>query len=220
MAWHTVTPKGLNLRAGPGAQHPVVAVLPRTEPVEALGAASPGWLHVQTLGGAGGWVAARYLEQHPAPWLAVAQREEESGVVEIAGDGNNRRILEYHSATLLKATSDLTPWCSSFACWTMERGGYRSTRSAAARSWLRWGTPSAAKLGAVAVFQRGLNPNAGHVAYYIASDGPRILVLGGNQNNRVCRTWYKAAALLGYRWPRQADEIVPPLSQTPTDRAA
>lgn len=207
--WHSVTARGLNLRSGPGTQHSVRAVLRQTEPVEAIGPAAPGWLNIQTLDGQGGWVADRYLAPHPAPWLAVAQREESQGVVEISGAKHNPRIVEYHSVTTLKASTDEVPWCSSFACWTMERAGYRSTRSAAARSWMRWGSPCAPKLGAVAVFQRGANPNSGHVAYYIAGDGDRILVLGGNQSNQVRRSWYPAKSLLGYRWPRR-DELLQP----------
>ena len=49
-------------------------------------------------------------------WLEIALKE--VGVSEIKG-GENKRILEYHASTTLKAKEDEIPWCSSFVNWCM-----------------------------------------------------------------------------------------------------
>ena len=138
-------------------------------------------------------------------WLRIAEKER--GTMEIVGPGeHNPRILDYHSATSLKATDDETPWCSAFVCWVMEQAGYRSTRSAAALSWLRWGKVlPGPQVGAIVVFRRG-NAWQGHAGFiYNHSDDELIAVLGGNQSNRVNVTPYKRSKVAGYRWPRLED---------------
>ena len=112
----------------------------------------------------------------------------ELGTKEIRGGRDNPRVLEYHQATSLKAGNDETSWCSSFVNWTMKQAGVRGTNSAAARSWLNWGTsvPKDAahvKPGDVIVFPRGSNPAQGHVAIVeaVLADG-RVKVVGGNQS--------------------------------------
>lgn len=137
-------------------------------------------------------------------WLALALAE--LGTAELAGSRHNPRILEYHACTTLKATQDEVPWCSAFACWAMEGGelgrAIRSTRSAAARSWMQWGVElKQPRLGCLAVFSRSSNPAFGHVAFYLDGYGGMLDILGGNQSNRVCIAKYGTGRLLGYRWP-------------------
>lgn len=134
----------------------------------------------------------------PPPWYLVA--EEEIGTKEIDGSGNNPRILEYHMATKLKATDDLTPWCSSFVCWCLEQCGIESTRNAWARSYLNWGKVlESPQYGCIVVFSRGTD--SGHVGFYVGETKDSIIVLGGNQSNRVCMAEYPKQRLLQYRWP-------------------
>ena len=139
-------------------------------------------------------------------WLRVADKEWQRGVNEVVGPGeHNPRIIEYHQATTLKATDDETPWCSAFVCWVMEQAGYPSTRSAAARSWLRWGKAlPGPQVGAVVVYRRGNSSWQGHVGFvYNHSEGGRIATIGGNQSNRVNVTPYPKSKVLGYRWPKE-----------------
>lgn len=98
---------------------------------------------------------------------------------------------------------------SSFACTCVDEAGYNSPKSAAARSWLKWGVElDGPRLGCIVVFDRSdpSNPNAAHVAFYAqpSFDTTKILVLGGNQRNRVCVAPYDKEKVLGYRWPRAA----------------
>ena len=54
------------------------------------------------------------------------------------------------------------------------------------------------KFGDIVVFWReSLSSWKGHVGLVIATDENRILVLGGNQNNRVSIKWYSAARFIG-----------------------
>jgi uncharacterized protein (TIGR02594 family) len=124
----------------------------------------------------------------------------ELGTTEVPGTQNNPRILEYHATTTLKATTDEVPWCSSFVNWCCVQAGIKGTNSAAARSWLKWGKQLKQPVeGCVAVFKRGSDPAAGHVAFFVKQDGDFIYVLGGNQGGTVKISKYKASDLLEYR---------------------
>ncbi len=97
---------------------------------------------------------------------------------------------------------DEVPWCAAFVGAILEREGYASTRSLLARSYLNWGTPLALpKNGAIAVFERGSDPKAGHVGFVMGQSGDYLYILGGNQANRVQLNTYSQQRLLGLRWP-------------------
>ena len=124
----------------------------------------------------------------------------EIGTKEIHGDPDNERIVEYHQTTSLKATDDETPWCSSFVNWCITKAGLKGTNSAAARSWLKWGTPvDIPKVGDLVIFTRGKSPTSGHVAFFVKSAGNLVYVLGGNQSDQVKVSPYKRSDVIGYR---------------------
>lgn len=152
------------------------------------------------------------LEQSSLPlWMTVAAGE--LNQVEIPGDEDNPRIVEYHSATTLKATDDETAWCSSFVSWCLGVAGVPSTESAWARSYEEWGQRCPVDLlapGAVVVFWRGQDPMdggrrwpRGHVGFYVGGDvrSGTVWVLGGNQGNSVSVRGYSLDRLVGFRWP-------------------
>lgn len=135
------------------------------------------------------------------PWLTVAERE--LGVSEISGTRANPRIVEYHSYTDLKATSDEVAWCSAFANFCVQKAGLRGTRSAAARSWLGNGSKLLLpKYGCVAVLWRS-SPTSweGHVGFVVASDHDSIALLAGNQSNRVKVEVFPRSKVLDFRSP-------------------
>jgi uncharacterized protein (TIGR02594 family) len=144
-----------------------------------------------------------------APWFEIARMYEKMGVMEIPGVENHPMILSFYNYTTLKgsklAQNEATPWCSAFACAVMEQAGIKSTRSAAARSWLKWGRElESPRPGCIVVFDSSdpTNKNAAHVAFLWGDRADdRVDVLGGNQRNKVCVAPYLRSDVIGYRWP-------------------
>lgn len=137
-------------------------------------------------------------------YMIVAERE--LGVKEVRG-GENPRILEYHSATALKASEDEVAWCSSFVNWVMKQCGYEQSHSAAARSWLSVGTKlTKFEPNCIVVFKRGNSTWQGHVAFGVADLGTLIKCLGGNQSDSVSYANYHKADVLGYFRPVKLKE--------------
>jgi uncharacterized protein (TIGR02594 family) len=136
------------------------------------------------------------IEQEPE-WMTIAKNE--IGVKE-HHPGDNKRIVEYHMATSLRATHDSVAWCSSFICWCLEQAKIVSPRSARARDFLEWGIKlHFPKPGCIVVFKRDLG---GHVGLYVYETEDHVYVLGGNQSQMVNVSPYKKENLLGYRWPK------------------
>lgn len=148
---------------------------------------------------------------HAAPlWLKLAIKEMDAGISEIAGPGDDPRIVQYHSTTTLDATDDEVPWCSSFVNWCVERAGFAPTRSAMARSWLEWGIqldPPA--YGSIVIISRGGGEQPGpkvinapgHVGFYVGHSRPlELAILGGNQGDAVSIHHYPQSRVLGFRW--------------------
>lgn len=126
----------------------------------------------------------------------------EIGTMEIIGPKHNHRIIAYHSSTTLAASQDEVPWCASFVCWCLEQNGIKSTKSAAAKSYLLWGERcEQAEQGCVVVASRG--EGKFHVAFFshASDDGGTIYLLGGNQNNSVNISGYPLTKILAYRKP-------------------
>lgn len=145
--------------------------------------------------------AARPAPPPPKPWLKPYKWAwGEIKQAEIAGPMSNPRIIFYHSFTTLKATNDEVPWCSAFMCAAAESTGFKSTKSAAASSWLDYGVEGDGSVGDIVVLSRG--PNHHHVGFldqpYKKGD-EFLTLLGGNQDNRVCVRKFKADRLLAIR---------------------
>lgn len=142
-------------------------------------------------------------------WIEIAEKE--IGQHEVKG-GENPRIIEYHSATTLKAIEDEIPWCSSFVCWCMEQAGITSTHSAAAKSWLEWGDKLLAPVSGCVVIIRhkltGVDKVTGsssgyHVAFWVDGEPGKISLLGGNQSDSVKVSSFPLDKyeICGYRMP-------------------
>lgn len=128
---------------------------------------------------------------------------EEMGVKEVTGRGNNARIIEYHKSTELKASDDMTSWCSAFVNWACDQAGIPKTNKANARSWLLWGEKvTEPEIGDIVILSRGSSSWQGHVGFVAekpTSLSPFIKVLGGNQDDSVNISSYMKARILGYR---------------------
>lgn len=100
-------------------------------------------------------------------------------------------------------------WCAAFVNSVLALHNIPGSESVSehpllARSFLEWGIPTdQPEYGDIVILTRGNAGWQGHVGFYIDTiviDGvEKILVLGGNQNNRVGFDEYNASRLLGYR---------------------
>lgn len=124
---------------------------------------------------------------------------------EKAGPGSNPLITEcYKSVDGLDNPEMLddstTAWCSCYMNKKIQEAGGIGTRSAGAKSWLRWGREILnPRPGDIVIFKRGNSSWQGHVAFYLSMDEDYIRVLGGNQHNTVKISYYPKKDLLGFR---------------------
>ena len=144
--------------------------------------------------------ALKELAMVDRPWMDFAWAE--LGQREVAGPGDNVRIVDfYRDAGHPETSHDDVPWCAAFVGACLRRARLDGTGSLLARSYLDWGEPTDARLGAIAVFSRGDDPSSGHVGFYLDGDEARVFVLGGNQADSVSVTVLGRDRLLGLRWP-------------------
>ncbi|WP_071547527.1 CHAP domain-containing protein [Pseudomonas aeruginosa] len=104
----------------------------------------------------------------------------------------NPVIVEFFKSTHTTPEGDETAWCAAFINYCLMRGAIERalpspptppTKSARARSFETWGVPTPnPQPGDLVVFEN-LKSGGGHVAFFLADQGDRVLVLGGNQLN-------------------------------------
>ncbi len=101
-----------------------------------------------------------------------------------------------------------TAWCAAFVNAALGETGRPGTGTLAARDFLKVGTPTKnPQVGDIVVFSRGNSSWQGHVGFYAGKDEDgNILVLGGNQSNRVSIAPYSASRVLGFRQPPEAGD--------------
>lgn len=141
-------------------------------------------------------------------WFQEARRL--IGVREGAGKADNPTILDWAGDLGIPYKGDDIAWCGLFTAHCI--GSTLSNEPLpnnplGARNWLKFGAPTVAQPGAVAVFWRGSrNGWQGHVGFYAGEDATAIRVLGGNQKDSVNLAWIQKDRLLGFRWPGTAPE--------------
>lgn len=146
------------------------------------------------------------VKSEPA-WLQIARSD--IGLAEIEGAPTAPVIAKWLTKLHAWWTDDETPWCgTAIAAWMADAGIDPPTHWYRAKGWLDWGTAIAwPAVGAVVVFAR---EGGGHVGLVVGRDPiNRLLVLGGNQGNRVKIAPFDARRVIGYRWPL-AEHAVPP----------
>jgi uncharacterized protein (TIGR02594 family) len=142
-----------------------------------------------------------------AAWFDIAIKE--IGIKEKSGSAANPRILEYFKSTTLKTTSDETPWCAAFVNWCLTQTGITGTRSAAAASWINWGTSKGAQAGAITVIHNSrmantsLSRSGNHVGFLVEETSTHYVLIGGNQSNEVRKSLFPKSSwqLKGHCWP-------------------
>ena len=124
---------------------------------------------------------------------------------ELPGQKSNPLITECYKAVDGLDNPEMiddseTAWCSCWMNKKIQDAGGKGTRSAGARSWLRWGLEvQEPHVGDIVIFKRGNSKWQAHVAF-INQITPKYLVcLGANQKNMVCLQKYDRKNILGYR---------------------
>lgn len=127
----------------------------------------------------------------------------------IALDGLGEQNHRAEIKQLIGVDPSRYEWCAAFVNSILELHSIPGSESVSnnpllARSFLEWGIPTdQPKYGDIVIFKRGKAGWQGHVGFYIDTvnvDGvKKILVVGGNQNNKVGFDYYDASRLLGYR---------------------
>ena len=143
-------------------------------------------------------------------WVDEARRH--IGLTEIKGPQHNPEIVAMWKAIKRGGIKDdETPWCAGFIGGVLEAVQIKSTRSAAARSYLKWGEILKAPIpGCIVILERG--PVYGHVFFVLGQDKWGNLVgIGGNQSNMVSIRSFPRKRVLGYRWP---NGVIKPIATT------
>lgn len=99
----------------------------------------------------------------------------------------NPVIVNFFKATSLKPSGDTTAWCAAFVNYCIKRATQNDkplagSNSAASKSFRKWGKETKSpKPGDIVVFTNNRDNSHGHVGFFLADMGDKILVLGGNQ---------------------------------------
>jgi len=133
------------------------------------------------------------------------------GTEEVPGAGDNPQVLAMLKLDMEWPEGDSVPWCSAFVnyvAWLLRLPRSKSLR---ARSWLRVGAVidlSEARPGFdVVILKRGTGAQPGpediiapgHVGFFAGTEAGQVLLLGGNQSDKVSMCRYNADRILGVR---------------------
>lgn len=140
------------------------------------------------------------IDREP-PWLDTAR--EYIGLSEIPGTGTNSTIRAWLERLKAWWRDDETPWCGAFVAYCMDVNAFAIPKYwMRARDWANWGRELMTPIpGCIVVFSR---QGGGHVGFVVGKDADdRLLVLGGNQGNRVSIATFTRDRVLAYRWPTE-----------------
>lgn len=138
----------------------------------------------------------------------LTQAQKYLGEREVAGPGSNPFIERVWLSLPggkwfwdnAKKDDGNVPWCGAFCAFLCKELGLDfPDRYASAKSWVDWGVPAAtAEHGSIAVLTRN---GGGHVAICtgVSPDGLHVRLLGGNQGDAVCESWFPADRVIAYR---------------------
>lgn len=149
-------------------------------------------------------------------WLVEARGH--IGLAEIPGKEHSPVIVAMLKGLKAWWTDDETPWCGVFVAHCFREATIALPKDwFRAKSWATWGTGlNGALYGCVVVFER---VGGGHVGFAVGRDQQgRLLVLGGNQGNRVSVAPFDGSRVVAYRWPLEVP--APPVSGLPIIRSS
>ncbi len=144
-------------------------------------------------------------------WVRAARRY--IGVAEIPGKDTAPVISRWLKRLGAWWDEDATPWCGTFVAACLDDVGLpRPQHWYRARAYLDYGTRIPAPvMGAITVFAR---TGGGHVGFAVGrNEHGALMILGGNQGDRVSIAAFDPARVLGYVWPPGAPYSSQPLAR-------
>jgi len=141
-------------------------------------------------------------------WMEIAWAD--AGVEEVSGPKANPRIIEYfRTVGRPEITSDEIAWCAAAVGYYLIKAGISidqipPSKRLLARSYAVIGTPlpkDQPRVGALCVLSRGSNPAYGHVGFVVGWTEDTIILLGGNQRDKVCTQHFARSRIVALRWP-------------------
>ena len=138
-------------------------------------------------------------KQTELPWISEARQH--IGLSEIPGKAHNPTIQNWLRSLTAWWSDDETAWCGTFVAYCCRVGGRDVPKNwFRALSWADAGTRlDEPAYGCIAVFSR---VGGGHVGFVVGRDREgNIMVLGGNQGNRVSIARFDPKRVTAYVWP-------------------
>lgn len=135
----------------------------------------------------------------------VVEGRKHLGLPEIAGPNHSPVIQSWLHKLRAWWNDDETPWCGVYVAACFDTCGFSLPKYwMRAKAWADWGLPLVIPVpGCVVIFDR---QGGGHVGFVVGQDvRGRLMVLGGNQGNKVSIAAFDRSRVLGYRWPMEAD---------------
>lgn len=132
-------------------------------------------------------------------WITVARRY--IGTTEIPGKSHSPTIQRWLRDLKAWWSDDETPWCGTFVAHCLTAAGLAKPEQwYRAKAYQFYGHALVGPApGCLVVFER---PGGGHVGFVVGRDaGGRLMVLGGNQGNKVSIAPFDTSRVIAYRWP-------------------
>lgn len=133
------------------------------------------------------------------PWLEWLI--DNDGQVEWTGQKPSEFVKECFSHTTFGPLRGATPpSCAATLCAALEWTGYKSTNSAAAKSYIKFGEKCELKPGAIVVFSFVEGHYHVTCCRKVVSD-TLVDCIGGNQSHKLQTSTYNRKYIVAVRWP-------------------
>lgn len=132
-------------------------------------------------------------------WMVEARKH--LGLAEIPGPAHSPVILSWLQRLKAWWSDDETPWCGVFVAHCIVAAGLPLPKNwMRAKAWAEWGSRLSAPVpGCIVVFER---QGGGHVGFVVGrTANGNLMVLGGNQGNRVSEAPFDRSRAVAYVWP-------------------
>lgn len=148
------------------------------------------------------------------PWIALARTF--LGTTEIKGKQHNPVVLEFWKDINIDwAPTDEIAWCAAFAGAILKRSNLPFLETGLARNYLDYVKHNKKgqvlkqpAYGCLAIMWTGSKTGTtGHIGFVVGEvkgDPSRLLLLGGNQGDKVSIAAFPKSQMLGYIWPNTA----------------